>query len=1068
VTADRDGDRPEPPNAGSDNAGADRARIAELEEQLRLLTERSAATQRRLERDVDRGLRMVRDRDRAVAEARQDYERLRNRKIVRLGLRSVRVLEVPIHWARRQRGTAIRLARGVARRLGLRRLLRASRSGPGRDQLVASLRAALPPAPEASGSVSVIIDSRTDPSVLAACIEAMQSTEWDDLEVLVAGPNADNQVRAATHGDQRSPGGRRRVRPVTGASAADSRREAIQISTGELLVLIHDDVRPIEPTWLRRMVATLRSSGAGAVGARLLVAPGGGGDRDSGFVDLRVAHRGIDFDTVEGFPRPRPVGRGEDPLAAGSDAIAEWPAASEACLLIERATLDALGSPPHTTDDPEPIELCLRLQEAGRKVVVDGTAVLWHRYPAREVEAPPEPLPGEVDALADHWGPRLYRSVLLDRLAAGGRWSSSPLRVGITLSKDDERAAFGDWYTAHELGAALEGLGWRVGYLERERDRWYETAGDYDVIVSLLERFDLFRIPRGVITVAWIRNWTEEWTAKPWFDNYDLVLASSQRSKELVEAQSAKVAHVFPIATNPERFKPGPARDDLATDAVFVGNHWNVPRGIDAALPAVAAAGHRVAIYGRGWDDEAASARLWRGQRAYDDLPDVYASATLAIDDAAISTKPYGSMNSRVFDALANGTLVVTDNELGARELFDAEFPVWSDAEDLVDVVGRLMADGDRRRELTERYRRIVLDRHTYAHRARELRDLLGDWALAPKVAAHIGPQSWELGKTWGDIPFGRDVQRQLERRGHPTALLVHDEQGSAAAIRADIALHIFGVRAPRTLGSQINALWVISHPDRVTEALCELYNVVFLASDILLEHLARRVQVPLVPLHQATEPSRFFREPGGPHHQLLFVGNSRGVRRPIIEDLRGTSWDLAVYGGGWTSELLDPRHLRGQWVSNDELRRYYSAAEIVLNDHWGDMREGGIISNRVYDALACGAFVVSDRVPGIDEEFDGAVATYESREQLLALVERYLGDEAARAEAGQRGRAAVLARHTFAQRVEVMLAELGPLLGDLERTVGPGMASPGASAPSPSSPAPAMAAAAAAATPGA
>lgn len=1003
------------------------ARVAELERELLDARDRGAATRRRLERELDRTSQLARERERALAQSRAELQRLRGRRVVRLGLVTVQTLKGPISAARAARDATKRMARRTAQRLGLRRLLHGNRGGMSTDEFVARLTASLPPAPEAKGRVSVIIDARTNAATLARCLESLQDTEWDDLEILVAGPHADNMVRTATRGDQRSPGGRRRIRPVTGGTAADSRREALSICDGEFVLFMHDDVWAIESTWLRRMVAAIGEEDAGAVGARLIL-PRGGGDRASGVRDLTHAGIGLNFVPVDGLPEPRPIGLGSDPLAAGASARVERPAAGEACLLLTRATIDEVGLPV-ASDEAEPAELCLRLRQSGRRIVVEGGAVLWHRQPFREAAAEPPRLQGELSILADRWGPLLYRTVLQDRLAGLRRWSLLPLRVGITLTRDDEKAGFGDWYTAHELGDAIERLGWAVAYLERERDHWYEGLDAFDVIVSLREGFDLFRVPRSVITIAWIRNWTEAWTAKPWFDNYDLVLVSSARSKELVEQQSAKPAHLFPIATNPLRFGPRPARADLVTDAVFVGSHWGVERGVDRALPELAAAGHHVAIFGRGWEDQGTVSGLAQGLRGYDELADIYASAALAIDDAATGTKPYGSVNSRVFDALATGTLVVSDNAAGVHELFDADFPTWEDPESLVEVAGALLADPERRRHLAERYQRMVLDHHTYDHRAAELRAILGAWAAAPKVAAHIGPQSWELGRTWGDVPFGRDVQRQLERRGYPTAVLVHDEQTTAAAVRADVAVHIFGVRAPRTIRSQTNALWVISHPDRVTEALCETYDLVFLASDMLLEHLERRVDVPLVPLHQATEPSRFYPDPSGPRHQLLFVGNSRGVQRPIIEDLRDTPWDLAVYGGGWTAELLDPKHLQGEWVSNDELRTYYSSAEIVLNDHWGDMRDLGIISNRIYDALACGAFVVSDSVPGIEAEFDGAVATYETREELLAIIARFLNDPSARAAAAARGRAAVLARHTFEIRIARMLAELEPLL---------------------------------------
>lgn len=1005
-----------------------KARIAELEAQLAEALAAKPTKRRGMERDMDRALHRVHRLERELVQTQESLTRLRNRRVVRWADALIRRGRAPIRATRRAMDSLNRVARRGARRIGLGRVLRSAgiRTTSGLVELEHRIRETLRDAPQGSGRVTILVDARNDANTLRACLEMLRETNWSDLEVLVTGPTADRLLRVATGGAEWSIEGRRWVRPVVGDSAADARREALAIATGTRILFLHDDVRPVEPGWLRRMVAALDETGAGAVGARLLLPPKAL-PRDSTIPPLSVAHIGIDFVPVDGMPEPRVIGLGLDPLDPATAGRSERPAASEACLLMNRDVLEAAGLPRATFDEREPVELCLRIRALGRSIVVEGSAVLWHRGAVIEAAAVPRN-PEIAGALVDRWGPRLFRSVLLDRLAGAGSWSSAPIRVGITLTRDDESAGYGDWYTAHELGDALGRLGWEVRYLERFEDRWYEGVGECDVVVSLLERFDLFRIPRHVIAIAWIRNWTEEWTAKPWFSNYDIVLASSARSRELVEQQSAKTASVFPIATNPRRFYPRPRTPELRSDAAFVGSNWGVERGVAAGLAELATR-HDIALLGRGWEEHPTLGAMSGGLIAYDDVPDIYASTEIAIDDAAISTKPYGSMNSRVFDALATGTIVVTDNVMGARELFDEDFPTWNDADDLVTVVEGLLDNPDRRSELAERYRRVVLERHTYDIRAAQLRDLLRDWTTAPRIATHIGPQTWEAGSTWGDVPYGRDVQRQLERRGIPTALLVSAEGSSAAAYRADVALHIFGVRAPRTLQSQVNLLWVISHPDRVTESLCESYDVVFVASDLLLEQLADRVRAPLLSLHQATEPTRFFPDPTGPAHQLLFIGNSRRVPRPIIEALRGTDLDLAVYGGDWTPELLDPKHLRGEWVPNDEVRKYYSSAEIVLNDHWGDMRELGIISNRVYDALACGAFVVSDWVPGIDQEFDGAVATYETRDELHAILERALADPAGRAAAGERGRAAVLARHTFAHRVERILEELLPRL---------------------------------------
>ena len=51
-------------------------------------------------------------------------------------------------------------------------------------------------------------------------------------------------------------------------------------------------------------------------------------------------------------------------------------------------------------------------------------------------------------------------------------------------------------------------------------------------------------------------------------------------------------------------------------------------------------------------------------------------------------------------------------------------------------------------------------------------------------------------------------------------------------------------------------------------------------------------------------------------------------------------------------------------------------------------MREKGFISNRIFDAIACGAYVISDEVSGLDELFEGRVDTYETVEQLNQLIE--------------------------------------------------------------------------------
>jgi spore maturation protein CgeB len=165
-----------------------------------------------------------------------------------------------------------------------------------------------------------------------------------------------------------------------------------------------------------------------------------------------------------------------------------------------------------------------------------------------------------------------------------------------------------------------------------------------------------------------------------------------------------------------------------------------------------------------------------------------------------------------------------------------------------------------------------------------------------------------------------------------------------------------------------------------------------------------------------------------------VFVGNSRGVRRKLLDDLLPTDHELAVYGSGWEG-LIDDGHLAEAHVRNEELRRVYSSAAIVLADHWDDMREQGFIANRIYDAVACGAFVISDRVDGIEERFGGAVRTYETREELAQLIDLFLADPVERQARAGAGRARVLAEHTFGHRVDTLLQALEQAGSGLSRS---------------------------------
>ncbi len=829
-------------------------RIAELEAQIE-----------RLERDLGQAQQLRREavaaRDLQTAKlnrSREQLDSVRRRRSVRVAL-SVSSRSRPIVDAFRRLLAGPRRAVRTIRRGGAGPTARGAQASAAAElDLAAAIRAGLEPASVDHGPlVTIVILNRDGRAHLERCLRAVATTRYRDVEIIVV----DN---GSTDGSPEVAEGLDLPFPVTvirnseNRSFSDANDQAAAVSSGELICFLNNDVDPITEDWLGYLVETIAPPDVAAVGARLVYPRHRGGARGGArFADLTLQHRGVAFDRAEAVPMPRVMGAGEDPLAPFAVAVEERPALTAACLLVRRAAFDAVGGFATTYDyGLEDVDLCLNLRATGGRLLYDGRAALWHHESATRA-ADPELRRARVthnrEAYLDDWGPRIYRDALLDALAGGNRFSAAPFHVGIV-------AGWGDG-AARGLADALAALGWRVSHLTRPDDG-ASLEPSLEAVIVLDHAYDIRDLPRRLVEIAWIGDTPGDWLARPWFDDFDIVLAPNAEIVEAVRGGSAKTATLVPATT----------------------------------------------------------------------------------DGASV-------------------------------------------------------------------------------------RDAISAWARATRFGLRVGIPDRTVAERWGDYYFARALQRSLERAGHPTRLHLLPDWSAPVAAREDVTIHLLGLKEAPTRRSQVNLLWQISHPDVATPQLYDHYDHVFVASDPFAARMAARTTAPVTPLHQATDPERFRPDPTGPAHELLFVGNSRNVRRRIVDDAVSTGHDLAVYGGRWRPDLIDPRFVKGDRIPNDELRRYYSSAAIVLNDHWHDMRAEGFISNRLYDALACGAFVISDHIDGIEAEFDDAVVTYGDREELARLIERYLADPDERRWRGERGRAAVLARHTFDARARDLIATATPLL---------------------------------------
>ncbi len=964
----------------------------------------------------------------ALERSRRDLHRLRGRRSVRIALRTSTafgpLFRVVREWRNRRASgvdapevepSARQREKTAAARLAS---LRAARSRPGRSN---------------GPLVSIIIPTRDGREHLERLFPALaNNTNYRTFEVVVVDNGSTDGSVEYVEGDWPFPV--RVVRNAGNSSFSQANNQGAAAADGEFVLLLNNDTEPINLGWLGAMVDEyMASEDVLAVGALLVYSTRNRVDAEATHPPLSVQHRGIGFTWRDGSPRAVNLGGGEDPTAPELTESITVPAVTAACLLTRKITYEQVGGLDegyvYGTED---VDFCLKLRELGGLIRMCGGAALLHHEFGTQDELSREVKKinriGNSQLFAEKWAPRLSRSIREDSLNGRGAWvASTAKKVAITLTEENPAAGWGDWYTAHELGDAMARLGWDVIYAERLNDRWYELPEDTNLVISLLDSYDVRRAPAGAVTIAWIRNWLERWMAQPWFDHFDEVTVSSTPAARHIANHSRFRPPVLPLATNPERFIPHQPSPAFSSDFTFTGNNWGENRKLLANL--LLRPNERFMIFGKGWDRSPRAQRYWRGHLDYDQLPAAYQSAAIVLDDTAGPTLPFGFVNARVFDALATGTLVITDNIAGSEDIFGGALPAYRDRAELRKLMDDYSSNPEKRQDLAKRLREQVLSSHTYDHRARSFVEIAGQIARRPKVGLKIGPPSWDVAEAWGDTHFARQFGAALVDVGFSAELHVLPEWDRPDKQDVDIVIHLRGLTPYVPKPAHLNVLWIISHPDDVSPEECDRFDLVLVASPSFAEELRPRVSVPVHVMMQATDTAHF--SPEGPvaqrSHDLLFVGNSRkhdrhGVRWAVDADL-----PLTVFGGDWDG-LIDPSYVRGR-VPNEDLPALYRSASILLNDHWEDMRQRGFISNRIFDALACGVFVISDEVAGLTALLGDAVPTYADRTELEELVARYLPDEAARRELAERGMAIVRTEHTFTARARQFADLLEPLL---------------------------------------
>lgn len=230
------------------------------------------------------------------------------------------------------------------------------------------------PLPDPAPLVSVVIPTRDRKDLLGACINGLdRATSYRNKEVIILdNDSAESETKAyfaslSQRSDIRivpAPGPFNYPRLINlGASHA----------RGEFLMTLNNDIEAFEPDWLNEMVSQVSRPGVGLVGCLLL------------YPDSSVQHAGVIVGLSGVAGHMYADAAPGDPGYAGRIYVTQdLSAVTGACQLMRRALFERLGGldERNLAVAYNDIDFCLRVREAGLRVIYTPHARLLHRHSA--------------------------------------------------------------------------------------------------------------------------------------------------------------------------------------------------------------------------------------------------------------------------------------------------------------------------------------------------------------------------------------------------------------------------------------------------------------------------------------------------------------------------------------------------------------------------------------------------------------------------------------------------------------------------------------------------------------
>jgi hypothetical protein len=297
-------------------------------------------------------------------------------------------------------------------------------------------------------------------------------------------------------------------------------------------------------------------------------------------------------------------------------------------------------------------------------------------------------------------------------------------------------------------------------------------------------------------------------------------------------------------------------------------------------------------------------------------------------------------------------------------------------------------------------------------------------------IALHAQVSSKESGRVVGSEITCAGFSRALRARGHNTHIFHPFSYANLTDATWDIVLiegwfEMFDsfVHEVRRLNPGVRVYFFCFDPafpgmEKLTRLDVDGY---FTNSGEMLRTLSPLVRSEEIPLAADVEAMKPW-----PHavpeyaHNVTFVGTAGFEAKVNLSWMlrEAAPFGLAIYGSAWDSSPEFAPYWRGV-LPKEHIPQLYSSSKVVLGVTMDSQRDHGMVNNRVFEALSCGAVFLSEHFPELEALFGDTIlyarGPGDVRDQLKAVLE-------GSATRPRSGRDLVRRKHTYDHRVAQIL----------------------------------------------